>query len=121
MPDGLGQLTGNVDPGNLRATLAAEAFLIALVAVSIADIASGMSGSFDERPAQVLRAILGERPTDIAVARLAHDRTQPGVSGELLGAREAGDVADLGGNGVGQKRTHARNGQEQWYVGVVGA
>ena len=79
--------------------------LVSLVAVSIADIASGMSGSFDEGPAQVLGPVLGQRPTDIAVARLAHDRAETGVAGELLGTGEPADVADLGGDRVGEKRT----------------
>ena len=74
MPDGFGELAGDVDPCNFSATLATQTALVTLVAVSIADIASGMSGSFDEGPAQVLRALLGQWPTDIAVARLAHDR-----------------------------------------------
>src|SRR5450759_635958 len=95
MPDGLDQLAGDVDPGNLGATLATQAFLVPLVALPIADIASGVSSGFDERPAQVLGPVLGQRPSDIAVARLAHDRAQPGVSGQLLGAREPSDV-DLG-------------------------
>ena len=64
MPDGFGELAGDVDPGNLGATLAAEAVLVALVAVSIADITSGVGGSLDERPAQVLGPVLGQWPTD---------------------------------------------------------
>ena len=51
MPDGFGELAGNVDPGNFGATLTAKPVLVSLVAVSIADVTSGMSSSFDERPA----------------------------------------------------------------------
>src|SRR5271157_3025008 len=59
MPDGFGELAGNVDPGNFGATLTAKPVLVSLVAVSIADVTSGMSSGFDKRPAQVLRAVLG--------------------------------------------------------------
>src|SRR5271157_374013 len=109
MPDGFGEEAGDVDASDLGAALAAEAFLVPLVAVSITDIASGMSGSFDQGPAQVLRAVLGQWSTDIAVARLAHDRTEARVSGELLRTREAGDVADLRGDCVGQQRPYSRH------------
>ena len=51
MPDGLGQLAGDVDPGNLGATLAAEAALVALVAIPIVRITSGVGGSLHQGPA----------------------------------------------------------------------
>src|ERR1019366_9292830 len=104
MPDGLDQLAGDVDPGNLGATLATQAFLVPLVALPIADIASGVSSGFDERPAQVLGPVLGQRPSEVAVAGLTHEWAQPGVSGQLLGAREPSDVADLLRDRVGEHR-----------------
>ncbi len=73
MPDGFGELAGDVDPGNLGATLAAKAVLVALVAIPIADIASGVGGSLHQRPAQVLGPVLGQWPAEVAVARLAHE------------------------------------------------
>src|SRR5450759_489487 len=95
MPDGLDQLAGDVDPGNLGATLATQAFLVPLVALPIAGIASGVSSGFDERPAEVLGPGLGQRPSEVALARLTHEWAQPVVSGQLLAAREPSDVADL--------------------------
>src|SRR5665213_3008745 len=86
VPDGFGELAGEIDPGDLRATLPPETLLGVLVPLSIVGIASRMGGGLDQRPAQVLRAVLGQRPTDIAVARLSNQRTQPGVAGQLLGA-----------------------------------
>jgi hypothetical protein len=68
MPDGLGELAGDVDPCNFGATLAAESVLVALVAIPIADIASGVSGGFYERPAQVLGAVLGQRSASVVGA-----------------------------------------------------
>src|ERR1035437_5187956 len=100
MPDGLGQLAGDVDPGNLRATLAAEAALVALVAIPIVRIAGGVGGCLHESPAQVLGPVLGQRPAEVMVSRLAHDRAQARIAGELLRAGEAGNVADLARDSV---------------------
>src|ERR1035437_7979288 len=91
MPDGLGEEAGDVDPGDLGATLAAKAFLVALVAVSIVRSASGVSGSLYQGPAQVLGAVLGQRSTEVMVSRLAHDRAQARIASELLRAREPSD------------------------------
>src|SRR5664280_2678210 len=121
MPDGLGQLAGDVDPGNLGATPAAEAFLVPLVAVSIVRMAGGVSSCLHQGPAQVLRSVLGQRSAEVAVTRLAHDRAKARIAGELLRAREAGNVADLARDRVGEKRSHAGDSQQQRDVGVVSA
>src|SRR5664280_2426313 len=42
VPDGLGQLASEVDPGDLGAALAPEALLRALVSLHVANIASGV-------------------------------------------------------------------------------
>lgn len=95
VPDGFGELAGDVDPGDLRAALPAEALLGPLVTLPIVGVAGSVGGGLDERPAQVLGAVLGQRPTDVAVSRLTDQWAQPGVPGQLLGAREPSDVADL--------------------------
>ncbi len=86
VPDGLGELAGDVDPGHLRTTLATETLLVPLVALPVAGVASRVGGGLDECPAQVLRSVLRERPADVAVARLVDPGAEPGVSGQLLGA-----------------------------------
>ena len=95
VPDRLGQLASEVDPGDLGAALAPEALLRALVSLHVANIASGVGGGFDECPAQVLGAVLRERAAPVLRSRLADQRAQAGVPGQLLGRREPGDVADL--------------------------
>src|ERR1035437_2570671 len=82
VPDGLGQLTGEVDPGDLGTALATEALLGPLVSLQVANIAGGMGRGFDERPAQVLGAVLRQRATPVLATGLAHQRAQPGVPGE---------------------------------------
>lgn len=67
LPDGFGQLTGEVDPGHLGATLTAEALLGPLVPLAVADVAGGVRGCLDQCSAQVLGAVLGERPADVLV------------------------------------------------------
>jgi LuxR family maltose regulon positive regulatory protein len=49
-----------------------------------------------------LTTVLGQRPTLVAAAGLGHPGAQPGVAAQLLGRREPGDVAQLGGDGVAQ-------------------
>src|ERR1017187_1052831 len=105
VPDRFGELAGEVDPGDLRAALPAEASLHPLVSFAIAGVAGRVGGRFDQRPAEVLRPVLRQWPTDIAVARLSNQRAQPGVSGQLLRAREPADVADLRGDRVGEDWT----------------
>src|SRR5664280_1588631 len=121
VPDSFGELASDVDPGDLRATLAAQAPLGPFVPLAIVGIPGSMGGGLDERPAQVLRTVLGERPADVTVARLPDEWAQPGVPGELLGAREAADLADLRGDRVGEDRTDPWERAEERDGGMVGA
>src|ERR1035437_5402108 len=84
VPDGFGELPSDADAAHLRATLATQAPLGPLVPRAIVGIPGGVGGGLNERPAQVLRAVLGERPADVTVARLTDDWAQPGVPRELL-------------------------------------
>jgi hypothetical protein len=62
------------------------------------DAMSGrVGGGLDQRPAQKLRAGLGQAAAVIASAGLIDAQTQAGVAGQLLRRAEAVDVADLGG------------------------
>ena len=85
VPDGLGQLAGEVDPGDLGAALAPEALLRALVSLHVANIASGVGGGFDECPAQVLRAVLRERAAPVLRSRLADSGHRPVYQASFLG------------------------------------
>jgi hypothetical protein len=67
VPDCLGERAGEINPANLGPALAPEALLGALVALAIVGIPSRVGGGLDQRPAQVLRAILGQRPANVAV------------------------------------------------------
>ena len=66
-PDGLGELAGDVDTGDLRTALATETLLVALLALPIAGVPGRVLGGLDERPAEVLRPVLGEQSSDITV------------------------------------------------------
>ena len=68
VPDRLGQLAGDVDAGDLGAALLAQAGLGALVAVAIDRVARGVGGGLDQRPAQKLRPVLGQRAAEVAAA-----------------------------------------------------
>ena len=84
-------------------------------------MASGVGCRLDEGPAQVAGTVLGETATVVLSTGLVDPRAQPGVAGELLGAVEAGDVADLGRDGVGQDPADARDGEEQRHVWMAGS
>ena len=90
MPDGGGELASDLDAGDLAAALAAETLLGLLVLVPIGGVQGRVGGGIDERPAQVLRTVLGERAPVVPAARLADDRAESGVPGELLGGRRTG-------------------------------
>jgi hypothetical protein len=67
VPDGLGDLAGDFDAGDFLAALAAETGDGALVVLGVAGMARRVGGGFDERPAQVLGSVLGQRSTVVLV------------------------------------------------------
>src|SRR5829696_5275438 len=83
VPDRFGELSGEVDLGDLGAALAAQALLGALIALGVDGVAAGLQRGFEKRPAQVARALLGDRPAPVAGARLVDARTEAGVAAEL--------------------------------------
>ena len=102
VPDRFRQLAGQVDPSDLGAALTAEPTLRPLAAFLVVGMSSRVDGGFDERPALVLGAILRQWPTNVAAARLTDERAEAGVASELLGTREAVDIADFRRDRVGQ-------------------
>jgi hypothetical protein len=95
VPDRFGELSGEVDLGDLGAALAAQALLRALIALGVDEVLTGMQRGFEQRPAQVARALLGDRSAAIGPAGLVDARTEAGVAAELGWRGEAIDVADL--------------------------
>ena len=61
VPDRLGEPAGDVDLGDLGAALFAETVLVALVALAVDRVPAGVRRCFHQRPAQVLRAGVGQR------------------------------------------------------------
>ena len=98
VPDRLGQLAGELDLGDLRAALAAEAALGALVALLVERVRGGGDRGLHQPPAQVPGAVLGQRAAAVDLAGLVHAGAQAGVAGQLDRRGEAVDVADLGGD-----------------------
>ena len=77
VPDGLGELAGDLDPGDLRAALLAQPTPGRLVVVAVAGVAGGVGGRLDQRPPQVFGAVLGQRAAMVAVAGLVDPWAQP--------------------------------------------
>src|SRR5665647_277021 len=64
VPDGLGQLAGKIDAGDLGAALAAEPLFRALVSLAIARITGGMGGGLDQREGRQTPHPVGVRNPD---------------------------------------------------------
>ena len=67
----------------------------ALVALGVDGVVAGVQRGFEQRPAQVARALLGDRAAPVAGAGLVDARAEAGVAAELGRRGEALDVADL--------------------------
>ena len=80
VPDRFGELSGDVDLGDLGAALLTQATLVALVALAVDGVLEGVHGRFEHRPAQVLGSLFGQRAAAVFVAGLVHARTQAGVA-----------------------------------------
>src|SRR5262249_23172595 len=87
-------------------------------AVFVCGVRAGMGGCFDERPAQVARSALAERSAQVALAGLVDARAEAAVAGELAWCGEAVDVAELGGDRVGDYPTDPRQGQKQRHIAM---
>ena len=61
VPDRFGESAFEVDLGDLGAALFADARFRLLVAVAVEGCGAGVGGGLDERPAQILRPLFGER------------------------------------------------------------
>ena len=70
VPDRGGEFAGDLDTGDLGATLFAAATFGAFVVMPVAGMFRGVHRGFDERPAQIARAVLGERTAPVRLAGL---------------------------------------------------
>ncbi len=62
IPDRLGQLAGEIDPGDLGAALAAEPRFGALVSIAIATIPGGVGGGLDQAQRRYVGPFLASGP-----------------------------------------------------------
>src|SRR6266508_5065098 len=90
VPDRLGEPAGDIDLGDLGAAVAAEPGLDVLVAGAVGGMPAGVGGGLQQRPAQVLGALFGQRPAPVALPGLVHPRAQAGVAGQLGGGGPTG-------------------------------
>jgi hypothetical protein len=81
VPDRFGEPAGEVDLSDLGAALFADARLRLLVALAVDRMGAGVGGCFDERPAEIARALLAEWPAQIALAGLVDARAEAAVAG----------------------------------------
>ena len=77
VPDGLGELAGDLHAADRGAALLAEAGLGALVVVTIDPMADGVDGGLDQGPAQVGGAVAGQRPAVIPTTGLVDTGHSP--------------------------------------------
>jgi hypothetical protein len=120
VPDRFGQLAGQVDLGDLGSALAAEAFLGALIALAVDGVLAGVERRFEQPPAQVARAVFGDRAAAVGGARLDDAGAQAGVAAELGRGGEAFDVADLRRDRKRVDPPEPGRGDQQRDVAVIG-
>jgi hypothetical protein len=101
VPDRFGESASEVDLGDLGAALLADAGFRLLVAVAVDGCGAGVGGGLDERPAEILGTLFGERAAQFAFAGLVDAWAEAGLAGELARRREPFYLADLGGDRVG--------------------
>ena len=77
VPDRLGEFAGQLDLGDLGSALVAQAALGVLVALLVERVLAGVQGGFEQRPAQVLGAVFGDRAAAVAGAGLVDARHRP--------------------------------------------
>src|SRR5262245_31392919 len=68
VPDGVGEAAGEVDLGDAGAALFAEAVFDCVVAVAVVGVAAGVGAGFEQGPAQVAGAVLGEGAAAVVFA-----------------------------------------------------
>ena len=83
-------------------------------------VAGGVGGRLDQRPAQVVGAVVGQRAAMVTVAGLVDPWAQPGGAAPLLGRREPADVAHFGGDRVAQHPRDPRGRHQQRDIGWSG-
>jgi hypothetical protein len=64
--------------------------------------------------------LFGERAAAVLFVGLAHAWAEAGVAGQLAGRREAGDVADLGGDRERQHPPDPGHREQQRDIAVLG-
>src|SRR5215207_6229659 len=121
VPDRFGEPAGEVDLRDLGAALFTDARFHVLVALAVGGVGAGMGGGLDQRPAEVAGSVLGERAAAVGLTGLVDARAEAAVAGELARAGEAADVAEFGGDRVGEHPADPGDGAEQRHVAVVGA
>jgi hypothetical protein len=80
---------------------------------------AGVVGRFDQRPAEVGRAVLGERSAAVVFAGLGDARAEAGVADQLAWAWEASDLANLGGDRVGEHLGDPGHRAQERHVGML--
>src|SRR6266540_2525917 len=83
VPDRFGEFAGQLDLSDLGAALAAEAALGVLVALGVVGVLAGVQRGLEQRPAQVLGAVLGDRAAAVGGAGLDDSWAQAGVATQL--------------------------------------
>jgi len=84
VPDGVGELAGEFDAGDLGAALLAQEGLGAEVVGAVEGVAGGADGGLDERPAEVLGTVFGQGTAMVPPAGLVDPGAEAGVAAGLL-------------------------------------
>src|SRR5215218_5482814 len=89
--------------------------------LAVDGVLAGVQGGLEEAPAQIARAVLGDRAATVAGPGLDDARAQPGVAAELGRRGEPLDVADLRSDRKRVDPAEPGRGDQQRDVAMIGA
>jgi hypothetical protein len=104
IPNGDEQFAGDDDN---RLGIGHPAGIAIELTLPVGEIADGALSRLHERPAQFAASGFGDFPGAMGLAAVMNGGSQAGISDELVGGRETGDVADGGQDGHGEDNAEA--------------
>src|SRR5215218_7515447 len=116
VPDRVGELARDREGGDLAAALAPVPGAAALEDGAVERVSAGGVRRLDKRPAQVVGAVLAQGPAAVCLPGLLDPGGKAAVADQLHRRSEAGDVADLGGDRVGEHPGDPGAGDKQGHV-----
>jgi hypothetical protein len=110
IPNGDEQFAGD---DNNRLGIGHAAGIAIELSLPVGEVPHGAPGGFDQGPTQFTAAGFGDFTGAMGLAAVMDGGSQAGISDELIGGRETGNIADGGQDGHGQEDAETRKLDEE--------